>query len=118
MIDAMNEPASIARRRAREMTVISQMIAMYCAGNHGQRVREAKAHCGEALCDECKAIDDYAVTRTRRCRSMEKKTTCEECGNHCYGAAERARIREIMRWSGPRMMTKHPIAALRHVLGR
>ena len=118
MIGIMQDSPKTARRRQREMMVISQMIAMYCAGNHGDRGREAQGHCGERLCDECKLIDSYAVERTRRCRSMEKKTTCEACGNHCYGRAERDHICEIMRWSGPRMITKHPIAAVRHLLGR
>ena len=114
----MEDTPKTARRRQREMTVISQMIAMYCAGNHSDAARDETAFCGEALCAECKAIDDYSVKRTRLCRSMEKKTTCEECGNHCYGRAERERICEIMRWSGPRMITKHPIAAIRHLVGR
>lgn len=114
----MNDTPKIHRRRLREMKVISQMVAMYCAGHHSSDARTAQAHCGEEVCESCAAIDAYAVARTQRCRQMDHKTTCEECGNHCYGQAERDEIRKIMRWSGPRMLTKHPIAALRHVLRR
>lgn len=65
---------------------------------------------------DCKAIDDYCVLRTERCRSMDRKTNCEECGNHCYAPVERERIRAVMRYAGPRMLRHHPVAALRHLL--
>ena len=84
---------AVAKRRAREQRTISQMVALYCADHHP---------------DE----------RTERCRSMEHKTNCEECGNHCYAPAQRDRIRAIMRHAGPRMMLHHPVAALRHMLKR
>lgn len=108
----------IARRRQREKRTISQMVALYCAGNHGDRPRAEIAYCGEAVCEQCAKLDEYAVLRTERCRKMDVKTSCEECGNHCYRAAERERIRSVMRYAGPRMLTKHPIAAIRHLLGK
>ena len=108
---------AVARRREREQRTISQMVALYCAGNHPDE-RTERAHCGEPVCPDCKAIDDYCVKRTERCRSMEHKTNCEECGNHCYAPAQRDRIRAIMRHAGPRMMLHHPVAALRHMLKR
>lgn len=108
----------IARRRQREKRTISQMVALYCVGNHGDRSRAEIAYCGEAVCAQCAKLDEYAVLRTERCRKMDVKTSCEECGNHCYRAAERERIRAVMRYAGPRMLTKHPIAAIRHLLGK
>ena len=95
----------VARRREREKRTISNMVAIYCAGNHDAPART-----------ECKAIDDYCVLRTERCRSMAHKTSCEECGNHCYAPAQREQIRAIMRYAGPRMILHHPVAAIRHLL--
>ena len=46
------------------------------------------------------------------------KTSCDACENHCYKPEMRERIRQVMRYSGPRMITKHPVAAIRHLLGR
>ena len=108
---------AVAKRRAREQRTISQMVALYCADHHPDE-RTERAHCGEPVCPDCKAIDDYCVKRTERCRSMEHKTNCEECGNHCYAPPQRDRIRAIMRHAGPRMMLHHPVAALRHMLKR
>ena len=118
ILRSMEDTPNIAKRRLREERTISQMISLYCAGNHSDRDRSETAYCGESLCEECKAIDDYAVLRTQRCRKMEVKTSCDECEHHCYKPEERKGIRTVMRYSGPRMMKAHPIAALRHLLGR
>lgn len=115
---ALGDTPAIAKRRVREMRTISQMIALHCAGCHGDRERSLVAHCGEPVCAECFELDAYGVLRTRRCRRMGEKTSCEKCGNHCYKPEMRERIREAMRYSGPRMMTKHPVAAVRHLLGK
>ena len=115
---AMGDSPKTAKRRVRETRTISQMVALYCAGNHDAAARTERAHCGEAVCADCAAIDAYAVLRTERCRKMEVKTSCEECGNHCYAPEKRDEIRAVMRYAGPRMLGKHPVAAVRHLLGR
>ncbi|WP_139653166.1 nitrous oxide-stimulated promoter family protein [Raoultibacter phocaeensis] len=114
----MEDTPNIAKRREREKRTISQMIALHCAGTHDEQARTETAFCGETICPECKAIDDYAVLRTERCRKMDVKTSCDECENHCYRPEERERIRAVMRYSGPRMLKVHPVAAIRHLLGK
>lgn len=104
-----------AKKRARELRTISQMIAIYCAGNCAREERTERAECGEPLCAHCKELDEYAALRTRRCRRMENKISCELCSNHCYTAEMQERIRTVMRYAGPRMMWHHPIAAIRHL---
>lgn len=106
---------AVAKRREREKRTISQMVSIYCKGNHHDNRCEC-SHCGEAVCPDCKVLDDYCVLRTERCRSMHRKTSCEECGNHCYAPVERDRIRQVMRYAGPRMIKYHPVAAIRHLL--
>lgn len=115
---AMEDAPRTAKRRAREKRTISQMVALYCAGSHEAAARTERAHCGEAVCPACAAVDAYAVLRTERCRRMEAKTSCEECGNHCYAPEKREEIRAVMRYAGPRMLGRHPVAAVRHLLGR
>ena len=77
-----------------------------------------RAACGEAVCAECAALDDFAQQRTARCPHMATKTSCNRCATHCYPAKMQARIREVMRYAGPRMLFHHPIAALRHLIGK
>lgn len=105
-----------AKRRAREKRTVSQMIALYCAGNHAADARTERAVCGETLCPSCAELDAYAALRTERCRKMDVKTSCEECANHCYKPEMRERVRAVMRYAGPRMITAHPVAAIRHLL--
>ena len=114
----MQDAPKTARRREREKRVISQMVCLYCAGNHADDERTERAHCGEMTCPACKELDDYAVLRTQRCRKMDVKTSCDACANQCYAPEMRERIRAVMRYAGPRMITTHPIAAVRHLLGR
>lgn len=115
------DTSAIAKKRARELRTVSQMIAIYCAGNHahdehGDRTeRTERAECGEPLCAACKELDEYAALRTRKCRRMENKISCELCQNHCYAPEMQERIREVMRYAGPRMIWHHPIAAIRHL---
>lgn len=112
------ESAAIMRKRERETKTVSQMIAIYCAGNHAETDRCEHASCGDPVCAECKALDDYACLKTQRCRRMGEKVSCEVCPYHCYTAQMREKIRQVMRYAGPRMLTKHPISAIRHLTGK
>lgn len=114
---AMVDSPQTAKRRVREKRTISQMVALYCAGNHEAGERTETAHCGARVCPACAELDAYAVLRTERCRKMEVKTSCEQCGNHCYAPDKREAVRAVMRYAGPRMLMHHPVAAVRHLLG-
>lgn len=108
----------MARRREREKRVVSQMIALYCRGHHAPGDRTETAHCGEPVCPACAELDAFAVARTERCPHMDTKTSCNKCPTHCYPAQKQELIRQVMRYAGPRMLLHHPIAAVRHLLGR
>lgn len=108
----------VARRREREKLVVSQMIAIYCAGHHPRGERTETGYAGEPVCPACADLDRYAVLRTERCRKMATKTSCKNCEHHCYPPKMEARIREVMRYAGPRMLYRHPVAAVRHILGK
>ena len=54
----------IEKKRQGEIRLISEMISLYCKKKHGS---------SEALCGECKALSDYAISRIACCPFMEKK---------------------------------------------
>ena len=56
------------------------------------------------------------MRRLENCPYGEKKTTCAHCVIHCYKSDMRERIREVMRFAGPRMMLRHPILAVAHMM--
>ena len=97
----------IESKREREKRTVSLMISIYCEKNHGS---------GKTLCPECRALKNYAMTRSEKCPFMETKTFCSNCAVHCYKPEMREKIREVMRFSGPRMILYHPIMAVRHVI--
>ena len=94
-------------KREREKKMVSQMIALYCRKQHGGK---------QGLCTACAELDTYARQRSDKCPFMETKTFCSNCKVHCYKPAMREQIRQVMRFSGPRMIFHHPIMAVRHVI--
>lgn len=58
----------------------------------------------------------YCFQRLDRCRYGEQKGPCKRCKTHCYRPDRRAQIRQVMRWSGPRVFFLAPREAIRHAL--
>jgi hypothetical protein len=71
---------------------------------------------GWTLCDDCEGLLAYARVRLDRCRYGAAKPTCANCTTHCYKPVMRERVREVMRYSGPRMLRRHPLLAARHLV--
>lgn len=92
-------------RIVREKRVVEIMIRLYC------RKKEKNA----SLCPECTALLHYAEARLDRCPFGEGKSSCQRCTVHCYKPAMRSRMREVMRFAGPRMILYAPWEALRHL---
>jgi hypothetical protein len=87
----VTDPARIHR----EKKTVRTMIQMYCAAHHNSKL---------------------PFQRLDLCPFRENKSTCAKCPVHCYTRSMRTQIQGIMRYSAPRMLFKHPILALRHVL--
>ena len=110
------------RRLQRETRTVEVMIRMYCTGHHTPAApgpgRGLGPAGGRQLCEECRVLVRYAQEKAEYCPFGKDKPTCVRCTVHCYRAAERERIRTVMRYSGPRMSYRHPYLALRHLLDR
>lgn len=94
-------------RISREMKTLNVMIALHCRAQH-----DAKP----SLCLSCRELADYAAYRLDKCPFRDEKPTCAKCTVHCYSPAMRERIRAVMRYAGPRMLLRHPVMAVRHLL--
>ncbi len=95
-------------RLQREERTLTIMVGMYCRGHH--------AEMREGLCDDCASLLAYAKARLGRCPYGVAKPTCARCRTHCYAPRQRERIREVMRYAGPRMLRQHPLLAIRHLI--
>jgi len=92
----------------RERKTIAIMIRMFCKAHHGTGRGQ--------LCAACKELQDYAEGRLDRCPFGEKKGACSKCRIHCYKPEMRKRVTEVMRCAGPRMIARHPLLAIDHLL--
>lgn len=90
----------------KERKLIPVMIRKYCRSNHGTR---------GGLCEECTALTEYALFRLEKCPFKVNKKFCSLCKIHCYKPDMREKIKDVMKWSGPRMIFTHPVFAFRHV---
>ena len=90
-----------------EARTVEAMIRMYCRDHHGPSA-EICSHCAELLA--------YALQRIEKCPFGKDKPACSKCTVHCYAPDRRERIRTVMRYAGPRMILRHPILAVRHLI--
>ena len=88
-----------------DQQTVRLMIAIYC--RHHLHQQEPSA--------EYQSLADYACKRLEYCLFGERKPACKDCLVHCYKKEMRERMRQVMRWTGPRMLLYSPRAAMRHI---
>jgi hypothetical protein len=85
------------------------MVAIHCRGHHGGAGSSAP-------CADCRALLDEALERIAKCPFGAGKPVCAKCRVHCHKRESRDRIRAVMRYSGPRMLLRHPVLTILHYL--
>lgn len=88
-----------------EMKTVGAMIDLFCVNFHRS----------PALCASCAELKNYARLRLEYCRFGAEKPACVKCPVHCYKPEMRAKIREVMRHAGPKMLISHPWLSLIHL---
>jgi hypothetical protein len=96
-------------RIEREKVTIGHMIRIYCHHHH---------HPEEILCDDCRGLLVYAHQRVDKCIFGADKPVCAECKVHCYNKDMREKVKEVMRFAGPRMLFRHPLLAIKHMIDK
>ena len=97
---------NLDKKRECESIVLQEMITLYCHKHHSKN----------GCCKQCQELIDYGKVRIKNCPFMESKTFCSNCKVHCYKPEMREKIRMVMRYSGPRIIFKHPVMAIWHVI--
>ncbi|MBS5710633.1 MAG: nitrous oxide-stimulated promoter family protein [Veillonella sp.] len=82
---------TVDEKRKLELKTMYQIIGIYCHNKHHTPKGQ--------LCEACE----------------QSKTFCSVCKTHCYAPNYREKIREIMRYGGPRMLLVSPIQVIRHM---
>ena len=108
-----NDCASVAKaqreimKESKELEVVELMIRLYCKNKH---------KCKDGLCTECNELLEYVKLRRSKCPWGDKKPFCSNCKIHCYKPDMRTKIKDVMKFSGPRIVFRHPIIAVKHLI--
>lgn len=95
------------KKKLNEKNIVSVMISIFCKYKHKRK---------NGLCEDCQKILNYSYRRIENCPYIKSKTFCSSCKTHCYRNDMREKIKEIMRFSGPKMIFYNPIAAIKHMI--
>ena len=90
----------------KEKKTVSIMIDIYCQ----------KVHKVQSLCSDCNQLKEYTHNRLDKCQFGEEKSSCKKCSTHCYNNEMRQKIKQVMCYSGPRMLYVCPLYYVRHFL--
>ncbi|MBN2638092.1 MAG: nitrous oxide-stimulated promoter family protein [Bacteroidales bacterium] len=97
-----------SKRTIREKRTVRKMMLIYCHHHHQTT--------GEIICPDCNDLLNYANQRIEKCPFSPDKPTCKNCTVHCYAPKKQEAIKNVMRFSGPRMMWHAPWLVIRHLL--
>ncbi|MFU8890914.1 MAG: nitrous oxide-stimulated promoter family protein [Anaerosomatales bacterium] len=110
----------------KDTRLLGDFSVIYCRGNHPGADRVPLTSDGASLgvygrklpivCEECARLLRYAEKRRAFC-PKDPKPFCSYCDTHCYSSEMREFMREVMRYAGPRSITRgHAIDSVRHLV--
>lgn len=123
----MNRPdaGAIVDDLKRDLKTLAMFIHVYCRYRHKEtekwpvsmKTHDVTAIAGRqlVLCSECQKLLTHAFTKRTHC-PMDPKPACKHCPSHCYHPDYRAKIREVMKYSGKRMVLTGRLDYLYHLL--
>jgi hypothetical protein len=108
-----------------DLKTLALFIRIYCQHQHAKAEKAAVSLqvCDVAeiaggpvlLCEECRKLLAHAFVKRIHC-PMNPKPMCKHCPNHCYHAVYRAKIREVMKFSGRKLLLGGRVDYLLHLL--
>lgn len=117
--------ASLPLELLRDLKTLALFIDLYCRHKHAGaerapvdlRTHDVAAIAGKTivLCPECTKLLAHALVKRTHC-PMDPKPMCKHCPNHCYHPTYRQQIREVMKFSGRKMVFGGRLDYLFHLL--
>jgi hypothetical protein len=109
---------TVTREQKKDIKLIGKFVEVYCVGKHGvtgQLPVALPTGLGECtLCPECASFLGYAITRRLNCPLEAEKPTCKHCRTHCYAKVQLAKVKEIMAYSGKKLMMRGRVDYIWH----
>ncbi len=109
------EPAAADAKAARDIRTLALFSGVFCRARHAERVKERVSGRGVLapyfaplktdLCPECARTLLHGAAKRVLC-PYDPKPRCKHCPTPCYARGHRERVREIMRFSGKRLLSR------------
>jgi hypothetical protein len=116
---------SASSELVKDLKTLALFIELYCRYKHADQQREkvdlqthdVAAIAGKSivLCPQCTKLLAHAFVKRSHC-PMHPKPMCKHCPSHCYHPTYRAQIREVMKFSGRKMVLAGRLDYLFHLL--
>ena len=101
---------SLDGKKDKDIRVLSDFISIFCRENHqaetkdifpikDARLSNSLVDKDLVLCQDCRKLLSHGIAKLLLC-PYNPKPMCKKCETHCYAPGYRARIREVMRFSG------------------
>jgi len=112
----------LTAKERKDLKVLALFTAAYCGARHVAEKSSLPVADPELkgmglerfrLCTECREFLDYAFVRRIKC-PLDPKPTCKHCHVHCYRPGHREKVREVMRFSGRRLILRGRLDLLWH----
>ena len=109
----------------KDLKTLAMFIFIYCKHKHAEapkspaslRTHDVTFIAGREIhiCPDCARLLAHAFTKRTHC-PMKPKPACKHCPNHCYHPTYRAQIREVMKYSGKKLLLSGRLDYLFHLL--
>jgi hypothetical protein len=111
----------LTREERKDLKVLALFSSVYCDAHHSEskeRIDWGALGLPEAgvryrFCAECREFLVYAAMRRLKC-PLDPKPVCKHCHVHCYRPGHREKVREVMRFSGRRLIMRGRLDLLWH----
>ncbi|HRX86457.1 MAG TPA: nitrous oxide-stimulated promoter family protein [Phycisphaerae bacterium] len=114
-----------ARQLRRDLRLLVTFVSIRCRHCHPHAEKHAvslKTHDVDALarrpvclCGDCRKLLAHALVKRTHC-PYDPKPMCKKCPTHCYAPQHREAMREVMRYSGRKLVMSGRIDYLLHLL--
>ena len=95
-----------------DLKILARFIELFCQARHTGKgygtvsvpeLLQTKGKRRLLLCQECAGLLEHGMMKRALC-PLNPKPACKSCRIHCYTPAYRRKIREIMAYSGRKMV--------------
>jgi hypothetical protein len=108
-----SESAAAARKLRRDLKVLISFVTLYCRSLHCDAEKTpfelarypipATKSKPPQLCADCRRLLAHAIVKRTHCQ-LDPKPACKKCPVHCYSPDYRDKMREVMRYSGRKLV--------------